>query len=269
MELTTAQLDGLKKVELNILKAFVDICDKLDLRYYVLGGTMLGAVRHQGFIPWDDDIDVGMPRQDYEILLAKGQDLLPEGLFLQTHITDPDYPANFAKIRDSRTTFVESSLKNCHIDHGIYIDVFPLDFYPDTSVKAFERKKLLLSLRITDAFSTTGMKTKTKMVRCLSRVLYPSIKGAVAKREQLFRSVTKGEKIANHCGAWGKKEIVPAHGYGQGTDLTFEGMTVKVPDDYHSWLTQVYGDYMQLPPEEKRIPHHYVEAFDLTQPYRR
>lgn len=269
MELTTTQLDGLKKVELNILKAFIDICTRLNLRYYVLGGTMLGAVRHQGFIPWDDDIDVGMPRQDYEILLDKGQALLPDGLFLQTHVTDPDYPANFAKIRDSRTTFVEASLKNCAIDHGIYIDVFPLDFYPDNGIQAFERKKLLLSLRLTDAFSTTGMKAKTKLVRCVSRVLYPSIKGAVKKREELFRSVTQGEKIANHCGAWGKKEIVPAHWYGQGTDLTFEGLTVKAPDDYHSWLTQVYGDYMQLPPEDKRIPHHYVEAFDLNNPYRR
>ncbi len=269
MELTKVQLDGLKEVELNILKAFIEVCQRLELRYYVLGGTMLGAVRHQGFIPWDDDIDVGMPRQDYEKLLSEGQALLPEGLFLQTFVTDPDYPANFAKIRDSRTTFVESSLKNCDIDHGIYIDVFPLDYYPDEGEKSFERKKLLLSLRITDAFSTTGMKTATKMVRWVSRILYPSVRVAVEKREKLFRSVASGKRIANHCGAWGKKEIVPAHWYGQGKDMAFEGMTVKVPDCHHEWLTQVYGDYMQLPPEEKRIPHHYVEAFDLTKPYRR
>lgn len=267
MELNRQQLEELKKTELELLKAFAEVCRQLGLRYYVLGGTMLGAVRHQGFIPWDDDIDVGMLRRDYEILLEKGQHLLPEGLFLQTFETDPEYPANFAKLRNSRTTFVESGLQKRRINHGVYIDIFPLDYYPDRGETWFSVKKELLSLRISTTFTVPGMKPTTKLVRLLTRVLYPTVRGALRRRERLFRSVTDGSRIANHCGAWGKKEIVPAHWYGEGTPMPFEGMTVTVPTDYHLWLTQVYGDYMQLPPEDKRIPHHYVTAFDLTRPY--
>ena len=106
-------LQELKRVELDILARFIQVCQQLDLRYYILQGTLLGAVRHQGFIPWDDDIDVGMPRADYEIFLREGQKLLGEPYFVQTFLTDPPFTANFAKIRNSNTTFVETSLRVC------------------------------------------------------------------------------------------------------------------------------------------------------------
>ena len=267
MELTAEQLRRLKDIELDLLRQFISVCRELDLTYYVLGGTLLGAVRHQGFIPWDDDIDVGMPRKDYEILLRLGQQHLPADYFLQSFESDPEYPANFAKLRKSTTTFVESSMKNCSINHGIYIDIFPLDYYPDQKEKIFDAKKLMMTLRISDAFSTSGMKPATKLLRLFSRILYPTISGAVKKREALFTSVTDGCRIANHCGAWGKKEIMPAQWYGQPVQLNFEGICVNAPGCYHQWLTQVYGDYMQLPPEEKRVPHHFVAAFDTETPY--
>lgn len=267
MEVTPKQMEELKNIELDIFRSFIEACEKLNLKYYVIGGTLLGAVRHKGFIPWDDDIDVGMPRKDYEKFIANGQKHLPEGLFVQTFDTDPEYPANFAKIRNSGTTFVEYSIKDRNINHGVYIDIFPLDFYPEKGERLFGIKKLLLTLRITDAFTPSNMKLKTKAVRCLTRVLFPNVIGAVKKRERLFKSVTEGKYIANHCGAWGKKEIVPADWYGEGTSLMFEGIEVSAPLHYHNWLTQVYGDYMQLPPEEKRVPHHFVDVIDLEKPY--
>ena len=119
--------ERLKAIELDILKAFIDVCKKNSLNYYLLGGSCLGAVRHHGIIPWDDDIDVGLLRADYNKFMEVGQKYLPEHYFLQNYRTDPEYYVNFAKIRDSRTTFIESSLKNLHINHGVYIDVFPLD----------------------------------------------------------------------------------------------------------------------------------------------
>lgn len=268
MEPTEKQLQELKETELDIFKFFIGTCEKLSLKYYLLGGTLLGAVRHKGFIPWDDDIDVGMPRKDYGIFVSEAQKYAPENYFIQTFETDPEYPANFAKIRKSDTTFIESSLGKCKINHGVYIDVFPLDYYPDENIRSFEIKKLLLGLRITDAFASKGMKAKTKIVRMISRIIYPSIKKAVEKREKLFKSVISGRKIANHCGAWGKKEIVPAEWYGEGAKLMFEGMEVSAPKEYDKWLTQVYGDYMQLPPPEKQKGHHFVDAIDLEKSYK-
>lgn len=267
MELTQKQLEELKLVEIDMLREFIRVCESLNLQYYVLGGTLLGAVRHQGFIPWDDDIDVGMPRADYEVFLAKAQELLPKNLFVQTFQTDPEYPANFAKIRNSNTTFVEDSLRECDINHGVYIDVFPLDFYPQKGKKLLSVRHTLLKLRISDAFTVEEMKGKTKLVRAMSRILYPTVKCAVEKRESLMRSFTEGEYLANHCGAWGAKEIIPAYWYGEGTLMNFEGIQVSAPLCWHEWLTQMYGDYMQLPPVEKRVAHHYVAAFDLTKPY--
>jgi lipopolysaccharide cholinephosphotransferase len=208
-----------------------------------------------------------MLREDYEVFLRHGQKYLPESFFLQSFHSDPEFPANFAKIRDVNTTFVEYSMKDRQINHGVYIDVFPLDYYPDKGQKVFFLKNLMMKLRMTDAFTPGNMKRKTKALRCVSRILYPSIMGAVEKREKLFKSISEGKRIANHCGAWGKREIVPKEWYGDGVQLMFEGMTVRGPSNYQGWLTQVYGNYMQLPPKEKQVAHHYVEAFDLHNSY--
>lgn len=266
MDLTSQQLRQLKNLQLEMLVQFQTVCHKLHLRYYLMGGTMLGAVRHGGFIPWDDDIDVGMPRRDYDIFLEKAQSLLPEHLFVQSFVTDPQYPANFAKIRNSNTTYVESSVKKRKMNHGVYMDIFPLDYYPENP-RALERKKTALALRINRVFTDTHPKPITRLASFLACLYCPTVKSALQRREKLFRSVTSGSRIANHCGAWGSREIVPADWYGEGVEASFEGVTVIIPSQYDKWLTQVYGDYMQLPPEEKRKSHHPLAVFDLEKPY--
>ena len=135
MKISTDEMTALKKIEVEILKEFVAACDELGLRYYLLGGTLLGAIRHQGFIPWDDDIDVGMPRQDYEIFLEKGQELLSKNLFIQHLRSEENYLLPFAKIRNSDTAFIQDSVKKRSMNHGIFIDVFPLDGYPEGKLK--------------------------------------------------------------------------------------------------------------------------------------
>lgn len=119
----------LQLAELEILKEFIRVCKELNLKYFLDSGTLLGCVRHGGFIPWDDDIDVSMPREDYEILLEKGQDILNKKYFLQTYKTEFEYTNTFAKIRNSETTFIESTVQNLNINHGVYIDIFPFDGY--------------------------------------------------------------------------------------------------------------------------------------------
>lgn len=122
----------LQEKELALLKEFVAICDRLQLRYYLVCGSALGAVKYQGFIPWDDDVDVALPRKEYEIFLAEAPSMLPPQFFLQDYRSDPAFPAIFAKLRDSNTTFLEKSASRLNIHHGIYMDIFR---WTDTSGK--------------------------------------------------------------------------------------------------------------------------------------
>jgi len=265
----------LQQVELKILEQFVNICNKENLQYYVVGGTLLGAVRHKGFIPWDDDIDVSMPREDYEKFLKVAQKHLPEPYFLQTHFTDKEYPANFAKIRNSNTTFIESSLSKCNINHGVYIDIFILDYYPINKIHflSFSLKNTILKFRISAAFNLKNIhyplhkKIIRKFFSNLLKILYPNIKSAIKNRDNLFKSIKKSSLITNHCGVWREREISPVEWFGKGTELQFENLTVKAPKEYDKYLTQIYGDYMKLPPKEKQVAHHYTDIIDLENPY--
>lgn len=271
MELSEKQLQQLKETELELFKYFISVCEKLNLTYYLVEGTLLGAVRHKGFIPWDDDIDVGMPREDYERFLKEGQALMPEWCFIQSFHNDPGLPTNFAKIRNSNTTFLETSAKNCDMNHGVYIDVFPLDYYPSSKLK--QKKvdfiKTILTMRISAVFYLPGTKPsfRTKVLRKLLCAIYPSYRTVIGLREKLYKSVKKDAFIASYSGAWGKKEIVPAEWYGEGCILEFEGIKARVPSEYDKWLTNVYGDYMTLPPVEKRVAHHYVDVVDFEKSY--
>jgi len=260
----------LKKTELDILVSFIRACEELDLRYYVLGGTLLGAVRHRGFIPWDDDIDVGMPRADYEIFLREGQKYLEAPYFLQTFRTDPQYTLNFAKIRNSSTTFMETSLRGRNLNHGVYIDIFPLDFYPDDpgTERRLRRKNWFLAGRLAaDFFYAKKLPARSRMKHLLCKLRHPSVEKVLRMREDLFRSVEAGSRLVNHCGAWGDREIMPIQWFGEGCELEFEGLKVRAPKQWHSCLTQLYGDYMTPPPPEKRIGHHYCDVIDLDRPY--
>ncbi len=268
MNLTAEQLQELKNCERDMLERFVDICNKHGIKYFVQGGTLLGTVRHSGFIPWDDDVDVSLPRDEYERFLKVAPKELPDYYFLQTKDTDPEYPNNFAKIRDSRTTFLETSARKLKINHGAYIDIFPLDNYPrGFKAKIYELKKKLLTWRINKAFYLPNMSLKSKIVTIITMILFPSLKGAIEKREKLFVSVPPSERVINNSGAWLSKEIIPKEWVQDCIEMEFEGISVNVSDKYDEWLTYVYGDYMSLPPENQRVGHHYVDIFDMDKPY--
>lgn len=264
------ELRRLQLMEVDMLKEFIRICENLHLKYYVLGGTLLGSVRHNGFIPWDDDIDVGMPRADFQKFLEKAPEMLPEGLFLQTLWNEPEYYKNIAKIRNVNTTFIEKECRYQNIRHGIFIDVFALDNYP-TGVwkkKWYKIRRKILDARIGKSFSwdneSRWYKALVKNILCFFE---PNVKKAVMNREKMFSSFAYSGLIANFCGQWGEKEIVPEEWYGEGCELSFEGITVKAPKAYDKWLTQVYGDYMKLPPKEKQVSHHDTSIIDLDKPY--
>ncbi len=133
-------VNDLQKTELNILKEFLRVCQLLDLRYYLVCGSALGAVKYRGFIPWDDDIDVALPRADYERFLKEAPALLPQWCFVQNYRTEGRFHLLGTKLRDSRTTYVELMCENLPIHHGVFIDVFPLD---ERFTEERDQKKLM------------------------------------------------------------------------------------------------------------------------------
>ena len=140
-------MNDVQKKAFEMLRIFIDICEKWNIKYYLLCGSALGAVKYQGFIPWDDDIDVGLLRKDYRRFLEVAPKELPEWCFLQNYSTDPANPFASTKLRNSNTTFLQISVAHLPINHGIFIDVFPLDGYPQGcgARMLFElRKKILL-----------------------------------------------------------------------------------------------------------------------------
>lgn len=278
MQNNDVNLRKLQLVELDMLKEFIEICKKLKLRYFLAGGTVLGTVRHGGFIPWDDDIDVIMPRNDYEIFLENGQALLQGKYFLQTYKTDPEYTMGFAKIRNSQTTFVEESVKNLNINHGVFIDIFPLDGFKNRrKIKKFINKKLytLYNIQISKKYSNLkqNYSFKSKIAQTISNLIYGklTIKEILQKKEKIAKkySYDESEYI---CPFFDPVKpplslVFPKDYFGNGVVKQFEGVDVIIPENYDAFLRQHYGNYMQLPPEEDRKPHHYNQIIDLEKSY--
>lgn len=264
----------LQKIEFNLLCNFVDICEKLGLRYFLVCGTALGAVKYNGFIPWDDDIDVALVREDYEIFCREAQAMLPEYCFVQTYKTDPAFPSFYCKLRDSRTTFIEKTAAHLKMNHGVYIDVFPLDGYPRDAkqVKSLELKKKLLKLRLGCAFSRDGgVSLKAKLFFGAERMLgfHKRTAATASKLEKLISrwSCDDSELWCNHGNWQGRLEYAPREQYGDGVWAEFEGLKVRVPERYDEYLTQKYGDWRADLPEDQQVGHHYHEVCDLSKHY--
>ncbi len=263
----------IQNIELEMLIAVDAICRQLEIDYFLVGGTLLGAVRHKGFIPWDDDIDIGMMRSDYEKFINNAQEMLPSGLFLQSLSTELNCPFNFAKIRNCNTTYIETSVKEYDINHGIFIDVFPFDYYSESKY-VINKKRIILSLssrKICNSFYTEKKLAYTKLGRVanmVSDMVFKDVRTALLARECVYKSVHQTSLVTNYSGAWGKREIVPAEWISRYVDLEFEGHLFKAPKEYDKYLKNVYGNYMELPPKEKRVGHHYAEVIDPSKSYK-
>lgn len=266
-------MTALQEKELELLQIFVQICKQLQLRYYCVCGTALGAVKYQGFIPWDDDVDVALPRDDYNIFLEKAPALLPEYLFLQNYKTDPAYPNIYCKLRDSRTTFIEKSVADLPINHGIYIDIFPLDGYPHAHYKQniLEFHKKRYSHMLSSSFTEPPRSKKSAYIYHLLRFLRvhkATQKVAKAYEKRISSHPIEGSDLICNHGNWqGKLEYAPKEQYGMGTDAVFEGLKVRVPEKYDAYLTQKYGDWRADLPLSQQVGHHYCTVCDLEKPY--
>ena len=273
----THELNEMQLMMLDMMKWFHSFCQENNIKYFVIGGTMLGAVRHQGFIPWDDDIDVGIPRKDYERLIREKKSLFggeKRYIFESYHDGKRDFIYAYAKIYDTHTTLVE----NCrhHAKRGIFIDVFPLDGIGSSREDAY-KNFLPIKRRVNFLMTRTcELRKSRKLVKNIAIVLSRLLPGFlfdnhkfIAKINYLCseRDFESSVFVGNLFGNWGKKEIMPKSYFGKPTLYKFEDMYVYGPEDYDNYLRNVYNNWCQLPPIEEQKSHHDFLFMDLHQHY--
>lgn len=256
---------------IGILKAFISICQKHGLRYYALYGTCLGAVRHQGFIPWDDDIDVGMPRRDYDKFMHIAQEELPSQYFLQNYQTEKEYLQHFSKIRDTNTTFIETDVAHLHMNHGVYIDVYPLDGVPENQLfrKILYTRLKFLQLGIYGHYisDTRPLRLRSKIVRQVMKSLYKPVQ--LHRKWHALAAQYDYDQSDLVCYYGSKsRHLIPREYFREGTEMKFEDLQVIVPGQYDKFLTTIYGNYMTLPPQEKQVSHHETLLIDVAKSYK-
>ena len=263
-----SNMDLLHQVDLDIVKEVVAICDKHGLNYYMLGGTMLGAIRHKGFIPWDDDIDLGIPRNDYEEFLRIAPGELSSHLRIVNYRTDPEYHYYITRILDTDTKVEEERIGNANRYTNASIDIFPIDGTPNNNLlrKIYFFRVLyhraLMSLCYKDSIDRKRPRGKAERVLLWVMERLPIEKMTTPRKQKdkidklLRKQKLEGAKyIGNIMGAYRTKEIVPSEFYGKGKMYPFEDIELRgmeLADEYLKWT---YGDYMKLPPEDKRKTH--------------
>ncbi len=241
------------------------ICEKHGLTFFLAYGTLLGAVRHQGFIPWDDDMDVGMPRADYEKFLQIAPQELGEEFFLQTADTDPAYAFTFAKVRLNGTTMLEDYAADSKQHNGIYVDIFPYETCPDGGL---QRKLHFLLFKCVKwaALGKTDYKfiipKRRRFAKLMSAVLFFLRKDGAIKFANKLRRMFERRKTAYCVDPEWYKGIIALEDIQSTVSLSFEGHSMPVPQHYQELLTQIYGDYMQLPPVEERGNKHQMVKMD-------
>lgn len=269
--MNTQLMNELHKTQLEILDEIVRICRIYELTYYLAGGSVLGAVRHQGFIPWDDDVDVMMPRRDYNLFLEKAKVELNEKFYIDNVDENDEYYLFFSKIKKRNTIFKESAHGQYPQDKmGIFVDVFPLD---DTQ----NDNSMMLKIQDKIIGSVKGELLYTRMLRRKPVSFLQKIKRLVlspfsSKRLLDFiisvaqiQNNTECDYYINFGSQYGyKRQTMLKSIYGKPVKLLFEGEYYNVPEKYDEFLKKLYGeDYMSLPPIEKRIMHNPLQlSFD-------
>ena len=262
-------LRDLQLCEMDIVKDVVDICKRHNLQLYMIGGTFLGAVRHKGFIPWDDDVDLCFKRSDYDRFLEIAPKELKEGYYLRHFETDPTMPYYPAQVVDPSFEILDVSAK-IPKTRSAWIDLFPLDGMPDGAVSYFIHKYRLLYLRMMLKFSqfdqvvAVNLKNRPlheKILVAVGKHLHLEGKLDTLKRMRLIDRCLKKypfencRRVVNFMGAYKFREVFARSVYEDVTDYPFEDITLPGPRDYDLVNRQLYGDYMTPPPVEEQNKH--------------
>lgn len=242
-------------VMLEMLKVVDAICRKHQLSYWLDAGTLLGIVRHKGFIPWDDDIDICMIRHDYERFIEIASTELPEDLFLQTQEADPSRKSKWLKIRDNYSTFIQNSEKGKKVDYhqGIFIDIFPCEIVNED----YRRSKIFLNRKFQYSKRAWIRKGRWFFNQCATipvKLLgFRKIHDLILKHHKSDENnyISTGLEVTTIHWSFNYSTIFPL------AEDSFLGLKVMIPHDPHHYLKKMYGDYMKIPTKEKQIVHAY------------
>jgi len=263
------ELDKVHAAEVCILKEIERICEKHQINYFACYGTLLGTIRHQGFIPWDDDLDIAMLRDDYVRFMEIAPNELDERFFLQTQETDDGYHLPFAKVRMNDTLFLEPDVKTRKMHHGLYVDIFPFDNICDDIEK---RKTILRNVRVVRFIATARELAEPQIVgnsfvhvcgrvvwrtlHVVMGILHVSRKWLWKKFETLAQSMNGEEtKEATLMFSMPENSMIEKDKIFPIIKMPYENTYINVPSNYEEYLRLQYGDYMKLPKKSDRINH--------------
>lgn len=270
------KLNDLQDRLLHMMEWLHNYCVDNGIRYYALGGTMLGAARHQGFIPWDDDIDIGVPRKDYNKLVELIGNKKVEHYYLETPESESfEFRYPYSKLYDTDTTLIENTWPK--LKRGVFIDVFPLDGFGNTEKVCLENWSTVSKKTNFIWARMCALRKKRSIKKNLAIIVAHAIPRFIAKDKQRLKEInnlaSKNDFNSmafggNTFGNWGQKEIMASDIMGKPTLYQFEYIKIFGAENYEAYLSHMYGNWRQLPPIEKRVTHHDFVGLDISKSYR-
>lgn len=263
-------LEQLKKVELDILIEIDRFCREHGIKYSLGGGTLLGAVRHKGFIPWDDDIDLNMTRDNYDRFIALFS--REKGRYrVITYQNNPQYKYLFAKVVDTNTILVEDH--NFPVDDlGVFVDIFPIDSLDDTKDEAIAKLKKIKFRRflcVAASWKHFYINHNKNILRQIPRFAFFLLSRLVDVRKinEWIESVFPFDETKAYwgcvCGSYEEREVMKREVFTQYIEMEFEGHAFMGIKEYDTYLSNLYHHYMEIPPKEKRVAHHTFKAYEI------
>lgn len=267
-------LRKLQLVELEILEEVVRVCQKYNITYQLFSGTLLGAIRHKGFIPWNDDIDIVLLREDYNKLIDYLKIELNSKYFLQTIETDKNYVHPFARVRKNNTVAIQEHYAKINMHHGIFIDIFPLDYYNDKKMIGKIHLKLLYFFRKLKFLKISTINQKTFKSPFKNLIMFfislIPLRIIVKTEDKLIKCFKKKKEFSISLLAESERDVLDLYKTNKSVFLKvikieFEGSDFLGPINYDEVLNKIFGDYQKLPPISDRHPHHRIKEITFNE----